>query len=516
MGKISDLWVRLGLKKEGFDKGMDDAVKKTKKTGGQMKGMLDAAKAGWAAVGAAVIAFGQQMITATNKVGDAWNQTFGGIKAGWHQLLANLSNTDIKSLLRMFNPSALGLLDFGKFKLWKDAFGGTKEAAEAGKDMAAAFDAEFELVNSVKLQKALLGNELNSLYAMMRDTTLSPTDRKAAADRYKALLQPLAEAEIAVYSVMMEEASRAWQAGVEGLSRQYSAQELTDFFSSYGTDAAGAAAKYPELQRVYESQKGDTQNQVIFDTATKLATAQAEMSRIDKEIARTYVSIKKSIEGMYDIGADTTDIYLTKTLKEVKDEIAEDVREIKNEIIEIEDIDIDLSDIDNDMNAFLESWKQDVEQVASLNQMLEDSIVQSMSNGLQALTDMMMGIEGADASAVLAAFIAPFGDMAKNMGAMIMSYGLSMDAFKKAFTNPYVAVAAGAGLMAIGAAISSGARRISQGQMTGGGSSASYGSSAGSSPALNYESTLTVEVVGKISGSDIIISGQKTQNNWNR
>lgn len=514
MGKISDLWVRLGLKKEGFDKGMDDAVKKTKKAGGQMKGMLDAAKAGWAAVGAVVIAFGQQMISATNKVGDAWNHTFEGIKAGWHQFLANLSNTDIKSLLRMLSPSALGLLDFGKFKLWKDALGGTKEAAEAGRDMAAAFDAEFELVNSVKMQKALLGNELNNLYAMMRDTTLSPTDRKAAADRYKALLQPLAEAEISVYSAMMEEASRAWQAGVEGLSRQYSAQELTDFFSTYGTDAAGATAKYPELQRVYESQKGDAQNQVIFDTATKLATAQAEMSRIDKEIARTYVSIKKSIEGMYNIGADTTEIYLTKTLKEVKDEIAEDVREIKNEIIEIEDIDIDLSDLDNDMNAFLESWKQDVEQVAILNQMLEDSIVQSMSNGLQALTDMMMGIEGADASAVLAAFIAPFGDMAKNMGAMIMSYGLSMEAFKKAFANPDVAIAAGAGLMAIGAAISSGARRISQGQMTGGGSSASYGST-GSSPALNYESTLTVEVVGKISGNDIVLSGKKT-NDKNR
>lgn len=515
MGKISDLWVRLGLKKEGFDKGMDDAVKKTKKTGGQMKGMLDAAKAGWAALGAAVIAFGQQMITATNKVGDAWNQTFGGIKAGWHQLLANLSNTDIKSLLRMFNPSALGLLDFGKFKLWKDAFGGTKEAAEAGKDMAAAFDAEFELVNSVKLQKALLGNELNSLYAMMRDTTLSPTDRKAAADRYKALLQPLAEAEIAVYSVMMEEASRAWQAGVEGLSRQYSAQELTDFFSSYGTDAAGAAAKYPELQRVYESQKGDTQNQVIFDTATKLATAQAEMSRIDKEIARTYVSIKKSIEGMYDIGADTTDIYLTKTLKEVKDEIAEDVREIKNEIIEIEDIDIDLSDIDNDMNAFLESWKQDVEFVASLNQMLSDSIVQSMSNGLQAITDMIVGLEGADMKNALAAFIAPFGDTMKQMGAMIMSEGIAMVAFKESFENPYTAIAAGAALMAIGSMVSSGLQRMTQNPV-GGGSSASYGSSAGSSPALNYESTLTVEVVGKISGSDILLSGQKTQNNWNR
>jgi hypothetical protein len=148
---------------------------------------------------------------------------------------------------------------------------------------------------------------------------------------------------------------------------------------------------------------------------------------------------------------------------------------------------------------------------------LEDTIIQSMSNGLQAITDMMMGIQGADASSVLAAFIAPFGDFAKNMGAMIMSYGISMDAFQKAFTNPYVAIAAGAGLMAIGAAITSGAQRLSQGSL-GGGATSSYtgGGSYGANPELNYSSTLTVEVVGRVSGSDIILAGQNQQNKWNR
>ena len=46
MGKISDIWVRLGLKKDNFDKGMDDAVKKTDKTSGKMSNMLSAVKAG--------------------------------------------------------------------------------------------------------------------------------------------------------------------------------------------------------------------------------------------------------------------------------------------------------------------------------------------------------------------------------------------------------------------------------------------------------------------------------------
>ena len=83
MGKISDIWVRLGLKKDNFDKGMDDAVKKTDKTSGKMSNMLSAVKAGWAAIGAAVIAFSREMVQATNKVGDAWARTLGGVKNGW-------------------------------------------------------------------------------------------------------------------------------------------------------------------------------------------------------------------------------------------------------------------------------------------------------------------------------------------------------------------------------------------------------------------------------------------------
>lgn len=509
MGKISDIWVRLGLKKDGFDKGMNDAVKKTEKTDGKMKGMLNAVKAGWAAVGAAVIAFGTEMINATNRVSDAWNHTMASVKAGWHNIIADISN---------YKPDFSSFKNFFKNDIgWlKKALGGAKEAADAGREMTAAFDDEFELVNSIKLQKSMISNQLNELYVKMRDTTLSPADRKAAAERYKALLQPLADAEIATYGNMMAEASKAWQAGA-GLSRQYSTAEITDFFAMYGTDMAGATAKYPELQSVYETRKGDAQNQIIFDVATKLAAAQAEMSRVDKEIARTYVSIKKSMEGIFNIGSDTTDIYLNKTLKEIKEEVTADVREINAELADIGDIDleIDLTDVDNDINAFLDSWQADVNKVANLNYMLSDSLVASMSNGLQALTDMMFGLENADMKNVLAAFIAPFGDTMKQMGSMIMAEGVAMKAFKESFTAPEAAIAAGAALMAIGSLVSSGLQKLTA-NPTGGGSSASYGSSYNSAQTMNYENTLTVEVVGKISGSDIVLSGNKTTNNWNR
>jgi hypothetical protein len=102
----------------------------------------------------------------------------------------------------------------------------------------------------------------------------------------------------------------------------------------------------------------------------------------------------------------------------------------------------------------------------------------------------------------------------KQMGSMIMAEGIAMDAFKKSFKNPYAAIAAGAALIAVGSAVSSGLQALTA-NPTGGGTTASAGSSTMNTP-QNYESTLTVEVKGKISGNDIVLSGKKTTNSNNR
>jgi hypothetical protein len=117
---------------------------------------------------------------------------------------------------------------------------------------------------------------------------------------------------------------------------------------------------------------------------------------------------------------------------------------------------------------------------------------------------------------ILAAFIAPFGDTLKQMGSMIMAEGIAMEAFKNSFSNPYAAIAAGAALIAIGSAVSSGLQRLTA-NPAGGGSSSSYGSGSSSyGKAENYESTLTVNVVGTISGSDIALSLDRTKKNSRR
>jgi hypothetical protein len=128
---------------------------------------------------------------------------------------------------------------------------------------------------------------------------------------------------------------------------------------------------------------------------------------------------------------------------------------------------------------------------------------------------MMFGLEGADMKNALAAFIAPLGDTMKQMGAMIMSEGIAMTAFKKSFTNPATAIAAGAALMAIGSMVSSGLQRLTANPAGGGsGSVATTGAANTATESINTE--LTVYVEGKISGKDIILAGNKTLNSWRR
>ena len=490
MGKISDIWVRLGLKKDDFDKGMDDAVKKTDKTSGKMSNMLSAVKAGWAAIGAAVIAFSREMVQATNKVGDAWARTLGGVKNGWQTILAEISNykPDFSSFKNFFKNEA---------KWFRNLFSNTQDAAEAGRDMAAAFDAEFELTRSLAIQREKIKGQMAELRVALANVNLSPEERRAAGAKYKALLEPLYQAEIETRKNMLDAAVKAWLAGtgVEATTAQ-----VKDFFTYIGTDAERMAQKYPELARVYNDLKGDKANEVLFTAIQNLTAAENGLANELKEVNTTLngikdLSIVPDLSADTDLGIDLTDI----------------------ETIEPMDWDTILGDYDAELDAFVDKWRATQEEIAMLNGMLEGAIVASMSNGLQAITDMMAGIEGANAGAVLGALMQPFADTAIQLGEMLIAQGLGVEAFKKSLEslNGVAAIAAGAALVALGSAMRSGISALSKGG--GAASTASYsggGSSYGN--VENYQSELTIYVEGKISGSNIVLAGNKTLKNWRR
>ena len=543
MGKISDIWVRLGLKKDGYDKGMDDAGKKAEGFGNTLSKVKAGALAVWAAIGASVVAFGKKMIETTNSVGDAWARFTAQAKAGWDTFVQSLSAMN-----------------------WTDFIGRFREATQAAKELQNALDAEYEISNSIKLQKAAMAEELNALEILARNSSKPYEVRAKAAQDYLDKVRPLYEQEKDLANKLLDAQQGKWLAGSGLTDSQQTRDDLTKFLVDYGktnNGVANAIGRMLELQeqydgllsvrlrtgdfsigkqtvdeyralrdyvqnfasqngyqtdiyklaQVYETLRGDKDTQPLIDALIRAGEA---AGAFDRETKRMQMALNTATSALEE-AADSLEETATKA--ERQDLSLPAMSAVKG-LAEIEMPDLFSKDwLARQSEMGLEAVEKQAEWLGIMEQGalgLRDTLVSSMANGLQAITDMMMGLGSADSKSMFAAFLAPFGNFAKQMGAMIMSYGLSMDAFKNAFAVPGVAIAAGAGLMAIGAAISSGAQKLSQGSLSGGASTAYTGGSPSGADVASYESTLTVEVVGRLNGSDIVLAGQKTQNKWNR
>ena len=180
---------------------------------------------------------------------------------------------------------------------------------------------------------------------------------------------------------------------------------------------------------------------------------------------------------------------------------------------------VDMSEVDAYIEQFANDWNEKCLEIKDLNDMLEQSFIESFGGATKALTDALFGIEGAGAEQVLAALLQPFARTATQLGEMLIAQGIGIKAFKESLKTlqPGVAIAAGAALIALGAALSSGIQALAGGG--GSGSTSASTSAAGTATGSGietYQQEITVNVVGEISGDKIILAGQKTLNKWSR
>lgn len=212
MGKIGDIWVRLGLKKEGYTQGINEAKKETQGFGASLGKMKAGALAVWAAIGTAVVAFGKQMISATNRIGDAWNHSMAQMKAGWDVFLQSLSNWN-----------------------WDNFIGRIRESVTAAKELQGILDNAYENQNSIRLQRAEMAPLLSELEIAIRDRGRTDEERLAAANQYRQLIEGLYQQDIAQKTEEASAQVRTWIAGtplesaLEGLdsdSKEY--KEILD------------------------------------------------------------------------------------------------------------------------------------------------------------------------------------------------------------------------------------------------------------------------------------------------
>lgn len=597
MGKIGDLWVRLGLKSDEFSRGIDNSKKKTeelKKPIGGVKESFEKLKAGavavWAAIGASVVAFGKEMIKTTNAIGDQWAMFTAQAKAGWTTFVQAVSNFDFDGFIDKF-----------------------KEATAAAKELQATLDYEFEATNSIKIRKSAIADELEVLRIAARDQTKSLQERLTASQEYIRKITPIYEDEIKLANDLLDAWQGKWLAGTKLKDTAQTRQDLMRFLVDYGRDrnlsamlgdylakkdewdkfkhilsapnanekaveiatrkrsdymaavnaikAYGNSLGYEtflgDLADVYENWRGDEDTIPLVEAIINAGKAQAGLNQETRQIQTLQNSILAQLQK---VESSPVQSVLQQARADIEAATAEDmaILDRANEL-RVQMAANELPKMTEDFKAkvdalaapdlFSDKWKD--EQIANLNELqqkmaelglvaraeaktsqeavtataqnsaefivdLSGAISASLANGIQALTDMAFGLEGATIENALHAFLLPFAETMKEAGAMIAGFGASMAAFKVSFTNPAAAIAAGTALMALGSVVSSGLKAIIANPVGGSGSAMSYGSSAGLSPALNYESTLTVEVVGRISGSDILLSGQKTQKKMNR
>lgn len=152
----------------------------------------------------------------------------------------------------------------------------------------------------------------------------------------------------------------------------------------------------------------------------------------------------------------------------------------------------------------------------TLSSMFGDGIVASVSDGIQALSDAVMGIGDIDASQVVAAFLQPFAQMAVSMGETLIASGIGAISLEKLLQNPWTAIAAGTALVALGSIASSAIQKHLNTATGSGGTGGGNTWTGGGQLAAATNTPLQIEVYGTLSGQDIVLAGNNYTNNQRR
>lgn len=545
MGKIGDLWVKLKLKADEYKKGLDDAKGQTKTFSEGIKKLSTAAVAVWGMIGAAATKMALDFVKSSQTMGDAWDIAMTQISTRWQQIRAELNR---------------GIAEGGFKGFVKAFFSGTGEGAsmEAGKALSQAKDAMTEIDYAFRLSMAQTEPKLHELYLKMMNSALSASDREAAAVDYRKTVEAIYAPRVKGLSDIMQKTVEQYLV-IGGMdASRYSASQTIDLIKMMASDPEKVEKEYNDFYKGYQS-IGDTVSANLVATMEAYYNATNEMNSILKRADRTAQTMQST--GLDDLikklgtAGDAMTAFRTQVSEEAEvmsadeefqkmadpyEDFAKSHAEILDRINHKNQVFADLAqgafkeaaqavsdyaieeqnslDIADDAaQTALDNLQKSQERAAELNQSLSDAITAGLSDSVQAFTDMLVGLEGADASAILAALLQPFANTAKQLGEMLIVEGIGIKAFKESLKslNPYVALAAGSALVALGAALSSGIKALGS---SAGSSSAmsSGGSSAGTPETSTINTEMTIYVKGKISGRDILISGEKSKKYYDR
>lgn len=543
MSKIGDLFVRLGLKKDDYSRGLKEAGRESESFVSTLRGIGTKAAAIWAAIGVGAVALADKFAHTSQRFGDIWDQTMAGMKEAWSTFLAALTS-----------------FDFERF--------GTriKNSFQAAKEAAAAHDAEFEVQNSLRIRKAAMEEELSLLELQMRNEGLSLEKRLEAQRRYLDMVKPLYDAELQLRQRIMQADSGVllagaglnnnkntqamlryamtnilpdetltsaldkWARGGNKNAYRFSQEErdaLNNFANQNRLDASNLKA-YAKIIQEYQS-RSDQYGQLLteafagFDEASSAFVKEnrrimqlgdrlnaRELKVESKDDHPVLADIDKAMEKGNRIVEERIRAR-QQILKELENDMAADYAEFESKLA---------SDMDLLTQQALAPLKEANENALALGEEFHSAIIDGYVDGIQELMDQLAGLSDANPGAIFQALLTPLADMAVQEGKILMASGLGIEAIKTALEslNGVAAIVAGAALISLGSAAKSGLAAIAQGGSAGG--YATYGAQGGGTMGTGGASTIatemTINVTGRLDGRDIVLSGQRTLNQWGR
>ena len=176
---------------------------------------------------------------------------------------------------------------------------------------------------------------------------------------------------------------------------------------------------------------------------------------------------------------------------------------------------VDLSDLDtSDLTNIVDKYEEQAQRVQDISTQMASTIQNSAVNAFSMLGEAIGGANNMSAGQAVAAILNPFADLAIELGVIILMSSKAITALMAALSNPLTApagIAIGAALIAVGVAAKAGLAALAGGGGSGGGKSASVsgGSFLGAKDYESRSEMVTVQVEGKLKGSDIYISNQK-------
>lgn len=558
MGILGELWVKLGLKNEGLNKGIDQSKQKVNGFA-QYMGKLG---------GIMATAFSiKEIVAFTHRTAELANKAAGVRKAfqalNKPNLLADLRKATMGTVddLQLMQRA----VQANNFKIPLDQLAtylqfATKRANETGMSVDYLVDS---IITGLGRQSTLILDNLGISAAELRDNMKDGASMAEAVGKIIKEQMGDAATEIDNAALATGRLTAAWtnfqiaigdetkgpwneikNAAAKVLDKVTAAFKNRKLFSPMGWGASlFASAFYAE----------DFEAAAVNDT-TQGGSTPAEKTKEETKALIPLIQKRKDeirlLEERRNLSANETEI------RNINDQIAalkEELRllEMTNaEFAEyqagqdhsfkpVEGI-FDLPKIEANTNAGVEAlrrareaWEQEQAEIVAKTKDWQDkvneaaeafnqSIVSGISGGVQELARALTDLEGANLGTVIQALLSPMADALIAAGEMIIAEGIAVEAFKDSLKNldGKRAIVTGAALIAIAAAAKAGLQAIGNNPKGAGGygnnSVTSYSGGYGVNTSNYAQAAASYTLTTTLKGQDLLLAIQRTENNNRR